>query len=119
MGILTGRKTMATSVYKTETIELFNGDEIVLRPLKISVLRDFMTKFDTLGEVADDNSDSMDVLVDCIAIAMRQYKPELSDKTKGGRENLEEELDLPTAYKIIEVAAGIKMGDDDAPKAQG
>ena len=110
---------MATSVYKTETIELFNGDEIVLRPLKISVLRDFMTRFDALGDVAEDNSDSMDVLVDCIAIAMRQYKNELSDKFEGGRATLEDELDLPTAYKIIEVAAGIKMGDDDSPKVQG
>jgi len=110
---------MATQVYKTENIELFNGDEIVLRPLKISVLRDFMTRFDALGDVADDNTESMDVLVDCIAIAMRQYNNELSDKFEGGRAKLEDELDLPTAYKIIEIAAGIKMGDDDSPKVQG
>lgn len=108
---------MATKVYKTETVELFSGDEVELRPLKISVLRDFMKKFEDLGEVAEDNGDSMDVLVDCIAIAMRQYKTELSDKHEGGREKLEDELDLPTAYKIIEVAAGIKMGDDESPKA--
>jgi len=109
---------MATKVYNTKTVELFSGEELELRPLKISVLRDFMTKFETLGEVAEDNSDSMDVLVDCIAIAMRQYKVELSDKTEGSKEKLEDELDLPTAYKIIEVAAGIKMdGDDSDPKA--
>lgn len=105
---------MATKVYETATIELFSGKEISLRPLKISVLRDFMTAFDKLGENADDNTKSMDVLVDCVAIAMRQYDPELAeDKAK-----LEDELDLPTIWKIIEVAAGIKQ-DDPNPLAAG
>ncbi len=108
---------MATKVYNTETIELFSGKEITLRPLKISVLRDFMSRFESLGDVAEDNNDSMDVIVDCIAIAMRQYDSELSDKHEGGRDALEDELDLPTAYKIIEIASGIKMGDDESPKA--
>lgn len=110
---------MATKVYNTETIELFDGQEIELRPLKISVLRDFMKEFDKLADVAEDNDDSMTVLVDCVAIAMRQYEPKLSDKTATGRAKLEDQLDLPTAYKIIEIAAGIKMGSDESPKVVG
>jgi hypothetical protein len=51
----------------------------------------------------------MDLLLDCAAIAMKQYKPEIADKAK-----LEEIIDLPTVYKVIEVAAGIKLNDPNA-----
>jgi hypothetical protein len=40
---------------------------------------------------------------------MKQYKPELADKEK-----LEDVVDLPTIYKVIEVAAGIKLNDPNA-----
>jgi hypothetical protein len=51
----------------------------------------------------------MDLLLDCAVIAMKQYKPEIADKTK-----LEDLIDLPTVYKVIEVAAGIKLNDPNA-----
>lgn len=106
---------MATSVFEKQSVTLFSGKKVELRPLKISVLRDFMKRFDDLTKVVDDNQKSMDVILDCIAISMRQYNAELSDKHEGGREELEDELDMPTAYKIIEVAAGIKLDDDGNP----
>jgi hypothetical protein len=99
---------MATSVYETVEIALLDGSEITIRPLKISVLREFMKKFEKIAEVADDNIKSMDVLLDCVVTAMKQYKPELAEKDK-----LEEVIDLPTVYKIIEVASGIKFGGDN------
>jgi hypothetical protein len=108
---------MATKVYETDNVTLFSGKKVSLRPLKISILRDFMAEFEKIGVAATDNAASMDVIVDCVAIAMRQYDPALAeDKTA-----LEDEIDLPTAYKIIEVAAGIKLGDDadPNPKAAG
>ncbi len=100
---------MATKVFETEKVTLFSGKVVSLRPLKISVLREFMKEFDGLGEVMNDNIKSMDVIVNCVAIAMRQFDPELSEN----KELLEDELDLQTAYKIIEVGAGIKLNDDD------
>lgn len=100
---------MATKVYETETVTLFSGKELTLRPLKISVLRDFMKEFEKIAEVMSDNTKSIDVIIDCVAIAMRQYDSELANN----REALEDELDLPTAYKIIEIGAGIKLNDDD------
>lgn len=107
---------MATKVFEEKSVTLFSGKEVKLRPLKISVLRHFMKRFEDLGAVSEDNDGSFDVLVDCIAIAMRQYDPALSDEHKDGKAKLEDELDMPTAYKIIEVAAGIKLGDDEDPK---
>jgi len=41
-------------------------------------------------------------LLDCVQIAMKQYKPELSEN----KESLEDLLDLPTVYEIIEAASG-------------
>ena len=99
---------MATQVYEVVEVELIDGTVIKMRPLKISLLRDFMEEFQKIGdeEIAEDNIKSMDVLMKCAAIAMKQYDEKLSD-----REVLEEVIDLPTVYKIIEVASGIKLND--------
>jgi inhibitor of KinA sporulation pathway (predicted exonuclease) len=93
---------MAITVSEEKTIKLLDGTEISVRPLKISLLRPFMKKFVEIQDVAEDNDKSMDLLLDCIIIAMEQFSPELAkDKAK-----LEEILDLPTVYKIVEEASG-------------
>lgn len=100
---------MATSVYEVVEIELIDGTKLTLRPLKITLLRDFMKKFQGLDniEVASDNNKSMDLLMDCIQIAMQQYYPDLAND----RAKLEDVIDLPTVYKIIEIASGVKLND--------
>jgi inhibitor of KinA sporulation pathway (predicted exonuclease) len=95
---------MATT-NKEQTVTLIDGTVLNVRPLKISLLRDFMKKFEGIAKVAEDNGKSMDLLMECVQIAMQQYKPELAaDKAA-----LEENLDLPTVYKIVEEASGINM----------
>jgi len=98
---------MATTVHEEKTISLIDGTSIKVRPLKISLLRPFMKKFEGIAEVADDNEKSMTLLMDCVQIAMQQYKPEIAGDLKA----LEEILDLPTVYKIVEEASGIKLSD--------
>jgi hypothetical protein len=93
---------MATTEYKEETIKLMDNSELSLRPLKISLLREFLKKFGEVEKVAEDNDKSIDVLMDCVLIALKQYKPDFS----GDKAALEEIVDLPTVYKIVEVAAG-------------
>lgn len=102
---------MATQVYEVIELELMDGSAITVRPLKISLLRDFMKEFQKIGDekISEDNIKSMNLLLDCAAIAMKQYNPDLADKAK-----LEEVIDLPTIYKIIEVASGIKLNDPNA-----
>ena len=99
---------MATSVYETTDLTLLDGTVIKMRPLKISLLRKFMSKFEEIAEVADSNDQSMDVLIDCVEIAMKQYSPD-SEMT---REDVEENFDLPSVYKVIEAASGIKMDSE-------
>ena len=98
---------MSTEVYEEKTIKLIDGTEIKVRPLKISLLRPFMKKFEGIQEVAEDNDKSMSILMDCVQIAMKQYRPELAEDLKA----LEEILDLPTVYKIVEEASGVKLGE--------
>ena len=106
---------MATAVYEKSSITLLNGTVVEMRPLKISLLRQFMKKFEGIAKVADDNNKSMDILIDCVAIAMKQYSPEIADN----RELLEDELDLPSVYKVIEAASGIKFDDEGNLTAAG
>ena len=98
---------MSTTINETKTIELLDGTKIGVRPLKISLLRPFMKKFEGIAEVADDNEKSMTLLMECVQIAMKQYAPEQATDLKA----LEELLDLPTVYKIVEEASGIKLSE--------
>lgn len=96
---------MATTVFETSNITLLDGTEIKMRPLKISLLREFMRKFDTVVEVATDNVASMDILVDCAMIAMKQYDASYAED----KEKFEDAADIKMVYKIIEAASGIKL----------
>ena len=88
-------------------VVLIDGTKISVRPLKISLLRPFMKKFEGISSVSEDNEKSMNILMECVQIAMQQYKPELSEDV----EKLEEIVDLPTVYKIVEAASGIKLAE--------
>ncbi len=88
-------------------IVLFDGTKIKVRPLKISFLREFMKKFEEIIAVEEDNDKSLAILVDCVQIALKQYSPEMAED----RQSLEDNLDLPTVYKIIEAASGAKLAD--------
>ncbi len=97
---------MANATEK-KTVTLIDGTKIEVRPLKISLLRPFMNKFEDIAKVAEDNEKSMNLLMECVQIAMQQYKPELAED----KEALEENIDLPTVYKIVEEASGIRLSD--------
>ena len=96
---------MATTVHEAQEVVLIDGTKVTVRPLKISLLRPFMKKFEGVAKVAEDNEKSMTLLVECVQIAMQQYMPELA----GDIQKLEDLLDLPTVYKIVEAASGINL----------
>jgi hypothetical protein len=96
---------MATSIYKTKNIYLFDGTEIETMPLKIKYLREFMDAFDKIKYTKDDD-EAMLVLLECTRIAMKQYYPAIS----GSIEDLEDNIDLPTVHDILDIAGNIKVG---------
>lgn len=65
-----------------------------------------MDAFELVKEAKDDY-DAIAYLSECARIAMQQYYPKI--KTI---EDLEDNIDLPTVYKILDVAAGIKVDKD-------
>lgn len=93
----------------TKTVTLIDGTTVEVRPLKISLLKPFMKRFQDLAEVSDNNDDSMNVLLDCVEIAFKQYMKEAVT-----REELEENIDLPTVYQVIDAASGIQLTDPSA-----
>jgi hypothetical protein len=99
---------MATEIYKTKNIYLFDGTEIEIMPLKIKYLREFMDAFSNIKQTKNDD-EAMHVLVECARIAMKQYYPQISTSI----EELENNIDLPTVHEILDIAANIKIGDDE------
>lgn len=98
---------MATTINEATELQLVDGTKISVRPLKVSLLREFLKKFETIADVSTSNDKSMDVLLECVQIAMKQYKPELAADLA----TLEDNIDLPTVYAIIEAASGIRMSE--------
>jgi hypothetical protein len=98
---------MATKIYKTKRIYLFDGTEIEIMPLKIKYLREFMDVFDTIKNTKNDD-EAMLVLLECTRVAMKQYFPEISKNI----EDLENNIDLPTVHEILDLAGNIKIGED-------
>lgn len=102
---------MATKVYDTQSIKLMDGTNVELGPLKIRYLRKFMDRFEKVLRSQND-FESMEHLAECARIAMEQYYPKIA----GTIEELEDNLDLPTIYKIIEITGGVKISaDSDEP----
>jgi inhibitor of KinA sporulation pathway (predicted exonuclease) len=98
---------MATTVNETKEVVLVDGTKVKIRPLKISLLKTFMSKFEGIQGAASDNAKAIGILMECVQIAMRQYKPEIAEDI----EALEELLDLPTVYQIVEEASGVRLTD--------
>jgi hypothetical protein len=100
---------MPTKIYDIEELELIDGTIVEMSPLKIKYLRQFMDKFDEIKDAFTDE-ESIIVLVECARIAMKQFYPVL--KTK---EDIEENIDLPAIYRIIDICAGVKINKDQPP----
>lgn len=98
---------MATKIYSTKNIYLFDGTEIEISPLKIKYLREFMDTFSLINQTNNDD-DSILLLLECVRIAMKQYSPSLSKSTS----DVEDAIDMPTIHEILEVAGGIKITEN-------
>lgn len=106
---------MATEVYNKANIFLMDGTEIELIPLKIKYLREFMNAFNDVKNVKTDD-EAISILSECVRICMKQYYPKISKSV----DDIEDSLDLPTIYKTLDIAAGIKINakSEDTVKTQ-
>lgn len=105
---------MATRVYDSGYINLVDGTEVYVKPLKIKYLREFMTAFELL-KVSKNDEDSVNILSYCALVALRSQYPIIQTV-----EEFEDRVDLPNVYKILDLAAGIKINEksEEAVKKQ-
>jgi len=106
---------MATTVYQNKIINLIDGTELEIIPLKIKYLREFMEAFENVKKAEDDDQ-AIDCLMECVRIAMKQYYPGIVLK----KDDIEDSFDMPTIYTILDVSAGIKInrGSEETVKTQ-
>lgn len=96
---------MATKVYDSGYINLVDGTEIYIKPLKIKYLREFMAAFDLI-KVSQNDEQSITILSYCALVALRSQYPLIQTT-----EQFEDQVDLPNVYKILDLAAGIKINE--------
>lgn len=94
---------MATKVYETIDLELQDGTVITVKPLNLKTLRLVMKEWQKTSTIENED-DFLDILIKCTSIAMSQLAPDRAD-------SVEEDLDLQTMYKILEVSADIRLND--------
>lgn len=97
---------MAKKVYEAEYIYLIDGTQILISPLKIKFMRQFMDLFQLIRFTQNDEQ-SIAVLAECATVCMRQHYPIIQT-----REQLEDVIDMPTIYRILDVCAGIRINGD-------
>ena len=95
---------MATKIYQTKNIYLFDGTEVEIAPLKIKYLRQFMDTFSLINNTNNDD-ESILILLECARIAMKQHYPKISNSIS----DLEDNIDMPTIHEILEISGGIKI----------
>lgn len=100
---------MATKVNKEDTVTLQDGTEVQVRPLNIKNLRKFMEVVQKFEKVTTE-VDGLDLMVEACQVALTKTAPKISED----REYLEENLDMPAIYKIMNVAGGVDMSGDDS-----
>lgn len=97
---------MPKNVYESGSIHLIDGTEVILGPLKIKFMKEFMKVFDLIKFTQNDEQAIM-VLAECATICMKQYYPLVQT-----REELEDIVDLPTIYEILDICANININPD-------
>ena len=110
---------MATTVYDILDLELQDGTEVQVRPLDLKRLRKVMKVIEDMnkvvkedgeeksdGPISDNDEDNLSFLIEATKVCLEKQLPDLVKDDDA----FEEALDIPTIWKILEVAAGISLG---------
>jgi hypothetical protein len=116
---------LATTVYDILDLELQDGTEVQVRPVDLKRLRKIMTIIEEMNEVVseendgegsegsdspvmDKDTDNLTFLIKATKVCLEKQVPDLVKNDDA----FEEALDIPTMWKILEVAAGISSGSN-------
>jgi hypothetical protein len=101
---------MPNKIYDSATVDLIDGTQLFLIPLKIKYLREFMQAFEGISKGMNED-ETLDILLNCTRIAMKQYYPAIKTIS-----DVEDQVDIHTMYKVLEIAAGIKINESSEEK---
>jgi len=104
---------MPTEIYKRRSVYTIDGEEIEIIPLAIKHMKKLMYEFADI-QSAQNSDETLEVLCECVRIAMKQFKPEISKTT----EDVQDNFDIKNMYKILEYSAGIKINTDKSDEVK-
>jgi hypothetical protein len=104
---------MPTEIYKRRYVHTVDGIEIEIIPLAIKYMKELMYEFEDI-QSAQNNEETLEVLCECVRIAMKQYRPEISKSI----EDVENNFDIKGMYKVLEYSAGIKINVDKSDEVK-
>jgi hypothetical protein len=119
---------LAKTVYDITEITLQGGKDVVLKPLPIGLLKKLMTVWKTIGD-AETEDDIFNVYLEASGICLsREFKDDFEkpiETDKDGnlslsddyRQHLEEILDLPTIFEVLDKCGGLKLNDENLAAA--
>jgi len=101
---------LATAVYEVLEVLLQDGTEVTVRPLDLKRLRKVMVVIDNMNKdsAAATELESLEYLIEATKISLEKQLPELVVDD----EKFEDALDLPTMWKILEITAGLSLGNN-------
>jgi hypothetical protein len=94
---------MPKEIFRETTIKLIDGTPIRVYPLKLVYLKQLMKEFDRIKESKTDD-ETLLIILDCIAIAMKQLYPALDTGEK-----VADNIDMNALYVILDYAANIDI----------
>lgn len=101
---------MPTTVYETVEIKLSNDQAITVKPLTIKYLKKFLAVVKKLQDSSvKTEDDAMEIFIEAGMVCMEQFAPDLA----ADKEKFEDTIEIPTLMKILEVAGGLKLNNDD------
>jgi hypothetical protein len=103
---------MAKEIYAIDYVTTVDGIEIELSPLKIKYFKQFMDVFDEIKK-AESEDEVFQIFTKCCVISMRQFYPKI--KTV---EDFEDNFDMKSMNKIIKVAGGIDIENNQQENKQ-
>lgn len=101
---------MPTTVYDTLEITLSNGENVEIRPLTIKKIKKFLEIIKKLqDESVKTEDDAMEVFIEAGMLCMEQFAPGMFPD----KDAFEDVIEIPTLMKILEVAGGLKLNDEN------
>jgi hypothetical protein len=97
---------MPKEIFKETTVHLIDGTPIRVYPLKLVYLKQVMSEFDRV-KTANSEDETLEVILDCIALCMKQFYPSIDTGQK-----VADNIDMKTLYIILEYGANISLDPD-------